>query len=52
LEEELIDTLEMVPAGVHVVVAFHTSLSETEVGFLDTRERSENIFFDHLDNLI
>lgn len=52
LEEELIDTLEVVPSRVHFVISFHTSLSETEVSLLNTGERSKNVLFNHLHDLI
>lgn len=52
LEEELIDTLQVIPSRVHLVVSFNTSLSKSEVSLLDTGERPKNVLFNHLHDLI
>ena len=52
LQEELVDSLEVRPGGVHLFLLVNTSLRETEVGFLDVWKRSENILLDHLHDFV
>ena len=47
LKEELVDTLEMWPSWVDLILLLDSGLGELEVGLLDIWERSEDILLNH-----
>ena len=52
LQEELVNSLQVRPGRVHILLSFNTSLWETEATFFHVGKRSENVLLDHLDNFI
>jgi len=52
LKEELIDTLEMWPSWVDLILLLDSSLRELEVGLLDIWERSEDILLNHCHHIV
>lgn len=42
----------MRPGGIHLILLFHTSFRELQVGFLDVRQRTEDILLDGGHNVI
>ena len=47
LKEELIDTLEMWPSWVDLILLLDTGLGELKVGLLDIWKRSEDVLLNH-----
>lgn len=47
LQEELINSLQMRPGGVDLFLLLDTGLRELEIGFLDVRQRPEDVLLDH-----
>jgi hypothetical protein len=52
LQEELIDTLEMGPCGVHFLFLVDTSLREVQIAFFDVRQGTEDVLLNHLHDLV
>lgn len=52
LKEELIDTLEVGPSGIHLFFLINSSLLEAKVALFHVGEGTENIFLNHLHNLV
>ena len=47
LKEELVDTLEMWPSWVDLILLLDTGLGELKVGLLDIWKRSEDVLLNH-----
>jgi hypothetical protein len=47
LEEEFVDSLEVRPGGVDLVLLLDSGLGHTKVGLLDVGQGSENVSLDH-----
>lgn len=52
LEEELIDTLDVWPGGIHLILLLDTCLRESEVGLLHIGQGAEDILLNHLHDLV
>jgi hypothetical protein len=52
LEEELVNSLEVGPRRVYFVFRFNTSLRNPQILFFHTGERPEDVFLDHLHDLV
>lgn len=52
LEEELVDTLEVWPGGIHFFVLIDARLRKTKVGLLDVGQWSEDVLLDHRHHLL
>lgn len=52
LQEELVDALQVGPGGVHFFLLIDTGLSEVQIAFLYTGQRTENVLLNHLHDLI
>ena len=52
LKEELIDTLQVRPGRVHLLLLVNTCLCEVQVALLHARQGTEDVLFDHLHGLV
>ena len=52
LEEELIYALQVGPRRIHLFFLINTSFSEIQVALFDVRKGPENVFLDHLHDLV
>jgi hypothetical protein len=52
LKEELVDTLEVGPCGIHLLFLINSCLLEAEVALLHVGQGTENVFLNHLHHLV
>jgi hypothetical protein len=52
LKEELIDTLDVWPGGINLILLLDTCLREAEVGLLHIGQGAEDILLNHLHDLV
>ena len=52
LKEELVDSLEVGPGGVHLLLLVDTGLGEVQIALLNVGQGSENIFLNHLHHFV
>ena len=52
LEEELVNTLQVRPGGVHLLLLIDTCLCKVQIALLDVWEWAEDVFLDHLHHFV
>ena len=52
LQEELVDTLQVGPGGVHFFLLIDTGFGEVQIALFHARQRTENVLLNHLHDFI